>query len=187
MMKTTTLALLFSLFLLLPATAENYRFSAKESQVGFEIKHLGGLAKGQFKEFQGELEFYPDDPERSKVRIVIQVDSLKTGSAKRDAHLQQDDFFDSAKYPVITFESKKFRKVGASYRVTGPMTMHGQSKNITLQVQLKKRQTLWTTGAEALDFQSFYELDRHDFGVSGSPSLINDEVKIVLNIRAISR
>ena len=176
--------LAFTLLMAPRVLAETYNFDEGQSEIGFKIGHFGGQAKGVFKEFKGTLEFDEKNPQDSKVDLVIQVDSIDTGSAKRDAHLQREEYFDSGQFPTITFESRAFRKRGSVFFVTGPLTIHGVEKNITLKVRLKGRQAQWTTGGDALTFESQYELSRLDFGVSGGQPAVGKTVEIDLNIKA---
>ncbi len=181
------LASLFFLGLSPTALAETYRFDDQQSQIEFKIGFIAGTAHGKFKTFEGRLDFQPENPEASQVQLKIQVDSVDTGSEKRDRHLQQDDFFDSARYPTITFESKGFRKRGDQYVVSGPLTIHGVTRNITLQVKLERAQDLWTVDGKALTFTSDYELNRTDFGVNGGTGTVDENVKIQLRIKALER
>lgn len=186
-MRTRLLLSLITLILMgaPQAIAESYRFDQEKSTVSFEIGHFTGTAKGEFKEFQGTLDFFPDQPQNSKVKLTIQVASIDTGSVKRDTHLQQDDYFDAVKFPTITFESKGFKKRGNQYVVTGPLTMHGVEKNITLQVKLKRSQDQWAVDGKALFFSSGYELNRLDYGIEAGRPAVGDEVTIELKINAI--
>jgi polyisoprenoid-binding protein YceI len=171
-----------------PVYAETYVFNEKHSKVGFEIGHLTGTANGQFRKIDGTLEFDPNKPEASKVRVTLQVDSIDTGSAKRDSHLQEDDYFFASQHPTITFESVGFRKRGSNqYVVTGPLTIRGIEKNITLYVTLEGSQQQWAVPGKALLFASDYELNRLDFGVSGGRPAVGDRVTINLDIKAFEK
>jgi polyisoprenoid-binding protein YceI len=120
----------------LPA-GEIFKFDQKGSTIGFEVHHLLGKATGQFHRFSGTIDLDRDNPERSSVSARIEVASIDTGIQKRDNHLRSADFFDVAKFPLITFKSRSVKRPGErSGDVSGDFTMHGVTKPIILHVQL---------------------------------------------------
>ena len=117
--------------------AERYTFDQNGSQIGFEVHHLLGKARGQFHRFSGTIELDRDAPERSSVSARIEVATIDTGITKRDEHLKSTDFFDVGKYPVITFKSQSVKRTGdAAGDITGDLTMHGVTRAIVLHVEL---------------------------------------------------
>ena len=57
---------------------------------------------------------------------------------KKDAHLKTADFFDTAKFPDLTFQSTSFKKVGTDkYIISGNLTMHGITKPVSLDASVK--------------------------------------------------
>lgn len=170
-----------------PVSAESYYFDDSQSAVTFEVGYLAGTCRGRFSKFEGKLEFDRENPEKSSVSIVIQVDSVDTDSAKRDAHLQEEDFFNSSKFPTITFRSEGFKKRGDRLIVTGPLTIRGVSKPISLLVDLKGKQAQWVAGGDALLFESEYELNRLDFGVGEGQPGIDERIRIKLDVKAFER
>ncbi|WP_405913796.1 YceI family protein [Streptomyces sp. NBC_00963] len=65
--------------------------------------------------------------------LVVDAASIDTGTAKRDQHLRDADFFEVAKYPTITYEATT-GTVSASGRVelTGTLTLHGRTQQLAL-------------------------------------------------------
>ena len=173
------------ILVLQPASAEEFSIDPQKSEIKFTIGHFAGTEDGKFNKFSGSLDFDEENPERSKVSVVIDVASIDTRNRKRNAHLQKSDYFDAKLYPTITFESRAFKKRGDHYVVTGPLTMRGVEKNITLQVKLVRRVAQWAVEGDALTFRSEHELNRFDFGVSGGRPVVGKTVKIEMDIRAI--
>jgi polyisoprenoid-binding protein YceI len=117
--------------------AERYTFDQNGSKIGFEVHHLLGKARGQFHRFSGTIELDRNALEQSSVSVRIEVASIDTGIEKRDDHLKSADFFDAAKYPVITFKSRSVKRTGdTAGEVTGDFTMHGVTRTIVLHVEL---------------------------------------------------
>ena len=118
------------------AWAGGYEIDPVHSQVGFSVKHMMvSKVNGNFRKFSGTADIDDKKPENSKVEVTIDASSIDTGNEKRDGHLKTADFFDTAKYPTITFKSKSVKSLGeGKFDVTGDLTMHGVTKSVTLHV-----------------------------------------------------
>ena len=103
------------------------------SSVGFVARHLGlSKVRGQFTSFSGEIEGDPSDITTAKARFEIDTASIDTGSPDRDAHLKSPDFFDSERYPKITFVSTSIKRNGEDYKVVGDLTVKDQTHPVEL-------------------------------------------------------
>lgn len=114
------------------------------STVGFSARHMG-LAKvrGQFTTFEGTIEGNPESIESAKGRFEVDLASVDTGNADRDAHLRSADFFDVEKHPKMTFESSSVTaEGGGTYKVLGDLTIRGVTKPVEL---------LYEHGGEGVD------------------------------------
>lgn len=102
--------------------------------VGFTARHMGlSKVRGQFTSFRGEIDGDPDDITSARGRLEVDMASVETGSADRDAHLRGPDFFDVERFPTMTFVSKAVSPVGdGTYKVVGDLTI----KDVTRQVEL---------------------------------------------------
>lgn len=90
------------------AAPASWNLDASHSQVGFAVRHLViSTVRGEFTKYQGKVVLDEADVTRSSVEAVIDVNSLDTRVADRNAHLKSPDFFDAAKYPSITFRSTR--------------------------------------------------------------------------------
>ena len=110
------------LFLLLAAmltmsslalAADVYKIDGAHSSANFAVRHMGiSTVRGRFTDVSGTILFDEAAPEKSSVMAVIRSTSVTTDNATRDKHLNTPDFFDTAKYPEIRFQSTSVRKVG---------------------------------------------------------------------------
>src|SRR6478736_4455394 len=115
---------------------ETYKIDPAHSTIAFRVRHMLGTAKGNFSKFRGTIELDRDHPEQSSVTVTIDAASIDTGIAKRDEHLR-GELFNVAKYPEITFKSRRVKPTGAKAgEITGDLTMHGVTRSIVLTVQL---------------------------------------------------
>ena len=115
--------------------ADNYKIDPAHSSVGFSVRHMGvSNVKGHFDEFVGSLVL--DNGSIQEATATIQVKSVNTGIEKRDNHLRTADFFEAAKYPEITFKTKRIEKNGEQTILIGDFTMRGVTKELRLPVTL---------------------------------------------------
>ena len=189
-MKNFKLCLIFSAALVsttsLTWAGESYKFDEARSNIGFEVHHLLGTAKGQFHRFSGTIDLDRDHPEHSSVSARIDVASIDTGIKKRDDHLRSSDFFDAAKFPNITFKSRSVKRTGeSSADVSGDLTMHGVSRPITLHVQLAESaaggRTKWKVTTAPLKRREFNLMFG---GTAEAISGISQDVRVNIEIEA---
>jgi polyisoprenoid-binding protein YceI len=116
--------------------AENFRIDPARSTITFKVRQFLGTVQGRFQQFSGEIELDREQPERSTVSVTIQVRSIKTGIAKRDEHLLSPEFFNVAKFPKISFQSRRVQQTGKETGdIIGDFTMHGVTRSIVLHVR----------------------------------------------------
>lgn len=116
------------------ATAKQWKLDTVHTNFYFDIKHTYATVRGQFLDFTGDVFFDPGNLDKSRFDFVIKVDTVDTKIGKRDTHLRSPDFFDAAKYPVMTFKSSKVTKgEGSKIIVEGTLTIKDVSKEIALE------------------------------------------------------
>ena len=131
--------ILFSLLLLFTmvpfqAAAQQWQLDTVHTNFFFDVKHTYATVRGQFMDFDGDVYFDPDNPEKSRFDFVIKVNSVDTKVGKRDTHLRSPDFFDAAKYPEITFKSSRVSRGGDNiYIVEGTLTIKDVSRDLALE------------------------------------------------------
>ena len=107
------------------------------TSVSFSAKHLGvATVRGQFSKVDAEVELDdPNDPTTARGTVTIDAASITTGNEQRDAHLRNADFFDVEQYPTITFTVTGVERKGDGYTVDGDLTIHGQTRPVTLDYE----------------------------------------------------
>lgn len=140
-MTATRLVFVTALFLAISGSTalanETYKIDPAHSTIAFKVRHMLGTAKGKFTKFNGTIGVDREQPDRSSVTASIQAASIDTGIAKRDEHLRTADFFDVQKFPEIAFKSQRVNRTGSNTgEIVGNLTMHGVTREITLNVQL---------------------------------------------------
>ncbi len=130
----TVLAIVFSL---LSQAQTSWVVDPSHSKVNFSVSHLIiSEVDGTFKEFGGDITSNSDDFSNADIQFKIDVNSINTDNAQRDAHLKSEDFFHVEKYPEITFKSTSFKKKKDNiYILKGNLTLRGVTKKVTLNVK----------------------------------------------------
>ena len=134
-MKKIVLLLLFFVALApLHAAAQQWHLDTVHTNFFFDVKHTYATVRGQFMDFSGDVYFDPDNPEKGRFDFAIKVNSVDTKVGKRDTHLRSPDFFDAAKYPLITFKSARVVSAGDNkYIVEGTLTIKDVSRDLALE------------------------------------------------------
>ena len=181
MRRSALLAALLAAGLAAPALAEPHVLDKSHAHVKFAVDHLGfSTVHGQFREFDAEIDFDPENVEAARVRFVIQAASVDTLWAKRDEHIRGADFFDVANHPEIVFESTSVRKTGDdTAEVTGTLTLRGVSREVTFEARLNKLgPSPFDASRTIAGFTIEGEIDRTEFGVSYAAPAIGAVIPI---------
>jgi polyisoprenoid-binding protein YceI len=186
-------AILFALTLPALAAAATWNIDPDHSSVGFKIRHLMvANVKGSFDKHAGTVELNEKDITKSKVNVSIETASINTNVQKRDEHLRSADFFDVAKFPTMTFVSKKVVKAGKDkLKVTGDLTLHGITKEVVLNVDGPTKESKDPWGNFRKGAAATAKINRKDFGLTWNKALetggvvVGEEVTIILEIEMI--
>lgn len=189
--KMVTLALMS--LLPISASASTWNLDPDHSSVGFSIRHLMvSNVRGNFDRFGGTVDLDDRNITGSKVNATIEAGSVNTRVQKRDEHLQGPEFFDVAKYPSITFVSKKWSKdARGRLKVSGDLTMHGVTRPVVLDVAPFSPETRDPWGNLRRGTTATTTINRKDFGLDWSKTMdngglmIGEEVDITLEIEMI--
>jgi polyisoprenoid-binding protein YceI len=135
MKKSVYLSVAAALILLMGtngmAAAPQWKIDLPHANIYFGIHHIYSTIKGHFNEFDGTIQFDPDDLKNSRFDFKVKVDSIDTNNGERDKHLKTADFFDADQYPEMTFKSKSIsHKKGDQYEVDGVLTVKDVSRSI---------------------------------------------------------
>jgi polyisoprenoid-binding protein YceI len=172
--------------------AGTWDIDASHSTVGFSVRHMMvSKVRGYFRDFSGEL-VTAEDPAQSSVTATIDLGSIDTRQEQRDAHIRSADFFDVDTHPQMTFRSTAVRTDGADWFVDGELSLKGNTKPVTLALELNG------FGADAYGgyragFSAKTEINRNEFGVDikmpmdGGGVVVSDKVTVELEIEAVLR
>jgi polyisoprenoid-binding protein YceI len=173
--------------------ASTWTIDPDHSNVQFKVRHMMITdVKGTFGKVKGVIRIDETDMSQSAVDVTIEIDSINTGVAKRDEHLKSSEFFDAAKYPTMTFVSRKVTQSGkGQLKVLGDLTIRGISREVVLDVEGPTNEIRDPMGNIRRGVSATTKINRTDFGLTWNKSMesggmmIDDTVFINLEIEMI--
>ena len=161
-----------------------WKFDPFHTQVEFSAKHLGMMTvRGHFAEVTAAGEIHPDKPESTKVEATINTASIRTHNEQRDKDLRSSNFLEIDKFPTMTFKSTKIEPAGGNhYKLTGDLTIKGNTRPITFKVTNLGEFNDPNMG-HRIGYSAEGEINRKDFGMNFEMMLdgkfiVSNEIKI---------
>lgn len=171
-----------------------YDIDTAHSAAQFSVRHLMiSNVKGEFTRLTGVIVYNPTNPAASKVEATIDATTINTREPKRDAHLKSPDFFDTAKFPTLSFKSKQVVKSGGGLQVKGDLTLHGVTHEVVLAVDGPTPEQKDPWGNARIGATATTKINRKDFGLTWNQALeaggvmVGDEVTITIDLEAVKR
>jgi polyisoprenoid-binding protein YceI len=196
-MKRSIFLIVFTLFFTFPALSQaaTWQIDPDHSSFQFKVRHLMvSNVKGDFTKVRGAVTIDDKDISNLNVELTIDAASINTGHAKRDEHLRATDFFDVARYPTITFVSKKVMKDGPNrLKVIGDLTMHGVTREVTVNVEGPTQEVKDPWGNFRRGATGTAKISRKDFGLTWNRALetggvvVGEDVDILVEIELIKK
>lgn len=189
-MSRTLIASAIALLLTLTAAAQDtWQLDPPHSSAQFSVRHLGvSTVRGAFTKVSGTVQYDSASPGKSSIQATIETASVDTRVEMRDSDLRSPRFLDAQKFPTITFQSKKVEAAGAGkLKVTGDLTIKGVTKEVVIDVDGPTPAIKDPMGKDRLRMgaSATTKINRNDFGVSGLPGIVGDEITITLDIEMI--
>lgn len=174
--------------------AGTYTVDKAHASLIFRVSHLGfSNYTARFKRFDAELHFDPANLAAARLTATVDARSIETDfpdPAKIDfnAQLQNDKWLDTAKYPTMTFRSKRIEVTGSdAMQVVGDLTLHGVTHPVTLAVMYNGGYAGHPFDPHArIGFSAHGTLKRSDFGIAygipapGTNFGVGDKVDVII-------
>lgn len=164
------------------------------SELGFKIKHLMiSHVSGNFTDLEVIAETPSDDFSKANITANIKVDSINTNNAQRDEHLRNADFFETDKYPYITFKSTTIERIDdETFAITGNLTIKETTQPVTITAEYNGiTNDPW--GNTRAGFSLTGKINRKDFGISYNATLetgnvmLGEELKITGEVQLVKQ
>ncbi len=169
------------------AQSETWKLDPPHSAAQFSVRHMGiSTVRGTFTKVNGTVQYDPADPTKTTLDVTIDAASVDSRNDMRDNDLRSDHFLDVAKYPTLTFKSKRVEPTGTGkYKVTGDLTIHGVTKEVVLDVEGPTGPIKDPRGNLHMGASATTTIKRTDFGINGAPGMVGDEVQIALDVEMV--
>jgi polyisoprenoid-binding protein YceI len=165
--------LLFALALCFAQITFAQKIDTKVSKVTFEVSNMGKIVKGTMLNLVGTVNFDADNLETSSFEATIDPSTVDTESKGRDKHLQKDDFFGVATFPVVKVSSDKLTKTETGYEAAATLTIRDVSTPITIPFTVEEQE-----GQQHLIGTLMIERKKYALGEKMGAGSIGLEVKV---------
>jgi polyisoprenoid-binding protein YceI len=167
----------FAVFSLAFTGEGDWKVDLPASKVKFSLPGGGGDS-GYFSAMDAKIKFDSASFEKSIFTASVDVGSLASGDAGKNAHLLSEDFFDAAKFPKMTFNSTKVSLAKEGFLLEGKLTIKKITKKVSIPFKFSKKE-------QGGIFQGTFEIFAGDFGVMKKSKSGADKVKIALEIAVL--
>jgi len=175
-----------------PATHTVYQIDPAASRVEFAIGLRlffvkGSTVTGRFADVAGTITLDEQDPGTARATVTIGAASVDTRNERRDTHLRTADFFHVDQHPTLTFRSRRVEPVDPAagrYRVVGDLTLHGVTREVTLEAHYTPTPGAGRERRIALTLTA--PLNRRDFEMAQNNPVfkVADDLTVTLTIEA---
>ncbi len=168
--------------------AKTWQIDPNHSSAQFSVRHMGiSTVRGAFTKVSGTVAYDPADVNKTSVDVNIDATSVDTRVERRDNDLRSPNFFDVAKYPTLTFKSKKVEAAGTGkLKIIGDLTIHGVTKEVVLDVDGPTEPVQDPRANSHMGASASTKINRKDYGVNGAPSVVGDDIAITIDVELVN-
>jgi polyisoprenoid-binding protein YceI len=186
------LAAAFVAALAAPALAADYAIDPNHTQATFTVTHLAiSRVSGKVPVSAGTVAIGASGLPTA-ISVTFSAKDIDTQSADRDRDLRSADWFDTDKYPTMTFVAKSVSGTPQAFTVQGDLTMHGVTKPVTLNAKELGKMTD-ARNRTHIGYTATATLDRREWGLNwgkttpGGGLIAGNDVTIDVNVEVVSK
>jgi polyisoprenoid-binding protein YceI len=165
-----------------------YDFDPAHTSANFRAFHAGtGYTYGRFDEYEGTLVYAPEALDESSFEFFINAESVNTNNGQRDDHLRSPDFFNVAQFPTLEFVSTAVAATDDAnvYEVTGDLTIHGVTNEVTVMVE-KTGENTNAQGNAIIGFLTEFTVDRTDYGMTNLLGAAGPMIDVIFSFEGVA-
>lgn len=166
-----------------------YTLDSSHGYITFTYNHLGfSNPRVGFNRFDVALDLDTANPANSEVGVTIDATSIDSRVAEFNEHLNGADFFNTAEYPTITFQSTKVEATGGNtFEVTGDLTILGTTKPVTLTTTINKAGNHPLRNVPTVGVSASTKLLRSEWGLGAYVPAVSDEVELSIEVELLTQ
>ena len=198
MLKAQRIGIVFAFVVLAAVSAfaetTTWYIDPPHSTAHFTVRHMGiSNVTGSFTKVSGTANIDSADITKSTVKANIDVSSVDTRVEMRDKDLKSPNFFDVEKFPTMEFNSKRITKNGDKVQMVGNLTIHGTTREVTLNVDDITPEVADPWGNTRRGFSANTTISRKDFGLTynnllkSGEAVVGDSVKIQIDVEFVAK
>lgn len=177
------------------AQSAEWKIDPAHSSAQFQVRHMMvSMVRGTFNKMSGAVQFDPSNLSKTYIEATVDAASVDSHDAGRDSDLRGPDFFDVAKFPTLSFKSKRADSAGpGKIKLTGALTMHGVTKEVVFDVDGPTPSINDGHGNLRMGASVTAKVNRKDFGLNwnhlldNGGAIVGDEVTITIDVELISK
>jgi polyisoprenoid-binding protein YceI len=175
-------------------TKTKWNLDQTHSEIGFKVRHMMITnVSGSFGKFDINVETEGNDFATADIILKADLNTISTGNNDRDNHLKSADFFDTSRYPQLTFVSTSLEKIDeATFELVGDLTLRDVTRPVKLDVEFGGiGKDPW--GNEKAGFTITGKINRTDFSLNWNAALetggvlVSEEVKLYAEIQLVKQ
>lgn len=166
-----------------------WKVDESHSEVGFKVKHMMiSTVKGAFEDFNATVETENEDFKNANFSFTAKTDSINTKNDDRDKHLKSEDFFNSEKYPELSFTSKSYD----GDKLVGDLTIKDITKEVKLDMDFNGVAVDPYDQTKA-GFEISGKISRKDFGLTwnavteAGSIVVSDTINMAVDLQFIKQ
>ncbi len=163
-------------FVVSHAVATEYKLTGENTKIEFVGTKPDGKHAGSFPKLAGVF-VLDGNVTKAKLSVTIDVEALESDDPKLTGHLKSPDFFETKKYPEAKFVSKSIKADKGGVKITGDLTMHGKTKEISFPAMIEQKDGEVTLTSE-------FSINRSEWGISYGAGKIDEPVKLTVSVNA---
>jgi polyisoprenoid-binding protein YceI len=175
-----------------PSVAGAWRVDSSHSSAGFSVKHMMiSTVRGTLGPISGTVEYDGKDVASIRADVSVDVTKIDTGNESRDRDLRGAGFFEIDRYPTATFKSRRVQPVSADeFQLIGDLTMHGVTKEVTLDVEGPTPAVKAKNGALKVGATATTKINRREFGLNYNDLIeagpvVADDVTVTIDLEIV--
>lgn len=175
-------------------TSTTWTIDSSHTNATFSVRHLMiSNVKGEFQKVTGSVTYDPAKPEAASIKAELDVTSISTRDAQRDAHLRSGDFFDAAQFPLITFVSTSVRRADKGLEIVGQLTIRDTTREVVLALEGPTPEQTDPWGNVRVGASASTKIKRSAFGITWNTALetggvlVGDEITIHLDVELVKQ